>query len=68
MKARVIKEGIIKKSKSAIGRIIVLTGARQTGKTTLAKISFPGMKYIAVDDPVLTGQGRFSGRNQKIWN
>jgi uncharacterized protein len=66
MKSRTIKEGIIKKSKSATGRIIVLTGARQTGKTTLAKMSFPGMKYIAVDDPVLTGQ--YTALTAAQWN
>jgi len=66
MKSRAIKEGIIKKSKSPTGRIIVLTGARQTGKTTLAKMSFQGMRYIAVDDPVLTGQ--YSTLTAEQWN
>ena len=53
MKSRSIKAGIIRKNKTSTGRILVLTGARQTGKTTLAKLSFPGMKYIAVDDPMM---------------
>lgn len=56
MKSRTIKESITTKSRSKTGRIIILTGARQTGKTTLAKLSFPDMKYIALDDPMLSGQ------------
>jgi len=56
MKSRSIINGIIKKSRSVTGRIIILTGARQTGKTTLAKLGFPEWKYIALDDPMLTGQ------------
>ncbi len=56
MKSRSLKYGLIKKSKSSSGRIIVLTGARQTGKTTLAKLCFPDMSYIALDDPMMSGQ------------
>jgi len=55
MKSRSINNVIIGKSKSAAGRIIVLTGARQTGKTTLAKLGFPEMTYIALDDPMMSG-------------
>ena len=32
-------------------KIVLLTGARQTGKTTLAKIRYPGLKYINLDAP-----------------
>jgi uncharacterized protein len=35
------------------GRILVLTGARQTGKTTLVKKAFPDYEYISLEDPVL---------------
>lgn len=56
MKSRSVNNVIIRKSKSAAGRIIVLTGARQTGKTTLAKLGFPDMAYIALDDPMMSGQ------------
>ena len=56
MKSRSIKERITGKKNSLSGRIIILTGARQTGKTTLAKLAFPEMKYIALDDPMLSGQ------------
>lgn len=46
-KVSIIKE----KSQSKFGRIIVLTGARQTGKTTLIKQAFPDYHYISVEDP-----------------
>ncbi len=32
-------------------RLIVLTGARQTGKTTLAKAKYPDLRYINLDAP-----------------
>jgi predicted AAA+ superfamily ATPase len=34
------------------GRIIVLTGARQVGKTTLAKNCFPQMPILSLDSPI----------------
>jgi predicted AAA+ superfamily ATPase len=36
-----------------LGRIIVFTGARQTGKTTLVKHLFPDFEYLSIEDPVL---------------
>jgi hypothetical protein len=53
MRNRQLKNLILKKSISKTGRIIVFTGARQTGKTTLAKKVFPDYEYISVEDPVL---------------
>ena len=53
MKSRVLKNWIIEKNKSILGRIIVLTGARQTGKTTLVKHCFPEYTYLSIEDPVL---------------
>jgi len=32
-------------------KIIILTGARQTGKTTLAKLKYPHLRYINLDAP-----------------
>jgi len=43
---------IQQKSQSKFGRILVLTGARQTGKTTLVKTAFPNYVYISIEDPV----------------
>ena len=33
--------------------VIFLTGARQTGKTTLMKLLFPDMRYVSLDLPSL---------------
>jgi predicted AAA+ superfamily ATPase len=35
----------------AVRRLVILTGARQTGKTTLAKIKYPQLQYINLDSP-----------------
>jgi predicted AAA+ superfamily ATPase len=56
MKNRKISNLILQKNQSKTGRIIVLTGARQTGKTTLVKKLFPGYAYISVEDPVMRGE------------
>ena len=53
MKNRFLKDYLIEKSNAPIGRILVLTGARQTGKTTLAKKCFPAFQYLSIEDPVL---------------
>jgi len=34
------------------GRLLVLTGARQTGKTTLAREAFRDLPYVSLEDPV----------------
>lgn len=66
MKSRSIKSAIFNKSQLATGRIIILTGARQTGKTTLAKHTFSDMKYIALDDPVMLDQ--YTSLTAGQWN
>lgn len=53
MKSRFLKSNLLQKSNSPLGRIIVLTGARQTGKTTLAKHCFPNYNYLSIEDPIL---------------
>ncbi len=65
MKARALKEAIAAKSLSRFGRIIVLTGARQTGKTTLALRCFPDYRYISIEDPVT--RGAFAGLTSEQW-
>ena len=52
MKKRAIFEEIETKRRSKFGRIIVFTGARQTGKTTIARHNFNDYTYLAVDDVV----------------
>lgn len=41
-----------KKSESKFGRILVLTGARQIGKSTMVKKSFSDYSYISIEDPI----------------
>lgn len=53
MKARSIVTYISAQHKRRSGRIIVLTGARQTGKTTLCRELFTDMTFISLEDPVL---------------
>ncbi|MCX7992027.1 MAG: AAA family ATPase, partial [Proteobacteria bacterium] len=36
---------------SETNRIILITGARQTGKTTLAKMKYDSLRYINLDAP-----------------
>ena len=51
MKSRSLREVIIQKNQHKFGRIIILSGARQTGKTTLARLTFPDYKYLSIEDP-----------------
>ncbi|MCK4542154.1 MAG: AAA family ATPase [Spirochaetales bacterium] len=66
MKNRAITEYIQKKAGSKFGRIIVLTGARQTGKTTLAKHCFKEYEYISLEDPVFRPQ--YTSLSAVQWN
>ena len=52
MKRRIILEEITAKRDSKFGRILIFTGARQTGKTTLAHHCFADYAYLAIDDLV----------------
>lgn len=36
---------------STVKKLVVITGARQTGKTTLAKAKYPDLRYINLDSP-----------------
>lgn len=55
MKRRYIQLQLRELNASPIGRILVITGARQTGKTTLVRRCFPDYEYISLDDPVTRG-------------
>ncbi len=57
---------ILRKSTSKFGRILVLTGARQTGKTTLVKKLFPDFTYISVEDPVM--RSTYAHLTAQQWN
>ncbi len=47
------------------GRFLVLTGARQVGKSTLAKAAFPGYTYLDLDAPM--DRERFSKLGPEDW-
>lgn len=49
---RTIYKFLKQKAASKFGRILILTGARQTGKTTLVKEVFPDYDYISLEDPI----------------
>lgn len=53
MKSRKIVRLIEARRGKPTTRIIVLTGARQTGKTTLARYLFPDYQFISIEDPIL---------------
>lgn len=56
MKNRLLRSDLKKKANSTFGRLIALTGARQTGKTTLLKHEFEEYQYVSFDDPVTRAQ------------
>lgn len=66
MRNRIISNRILEKSKTSIGRIVVLTGARQTGKTTLVKRLFYDYEYISIEDPVRVGE--YKSLTAQQWN
>lgn len=42
-------------------KAMLVTGARQVGKSTLLKKVFPGRKYVSLDDPFMEQQARETG-------
>jgi predicted AAA+ superfamily ATPase len=65
MKQRRIVKWVQKQAAGKTGRILVFTGARQTGKTTLAKQLFPDYRYLSIEDPVQRVQ--YSKLNAEQW-
>jgi predicted AAA+ superfamily ATPase len=55
MKARVLEAYLRQKSTSDLWRIIILTGSRQTGKTTLAGHCLPSYAGISLENPLERG-------------
>lgn len=55
-KARKILQVIGQLKDKKIGRILVLTGARQVGKTMLVQQCLPEYRYLSIEDPVKVGQ------------
>lgn len=53
MRNRTLKQALTRRAAGKHGRLLVLSGARQTGKTTLARRAFADYAYLSADDPVL---------------
>jgi predicted AAA+ superfamily ATPase len=56
MKNRVLRDVLARRLSSPAGRVVLVTGARQTGKTTLGRQVCPDFAYFSFDDPVLRPQ------------
>lgn len=52
MKNRTLTTRLRDRAARKTGRLLVLTGARQTGKTTLVKAAFPDVPYLSLEDPL----------------
>ena len=44
------------KSSDRTFKCVLVTGARQTGKSTMLKTLFPNKKYVPIDDPFIEDQ------------
>ena len=60
-------EEIVQRSDSSF-KCVLLTGARQTGKSTLLKELFPNKKYLSFDDPFLEDQANENPRSFLMLN
>ena len=56
---RQIEDKLIASAKTF--KAILLTGARQVGKSTVLKNKFPDYRYVSLDDPFLEEQAKTSG-------
>ena len=65
MKNRAVREHLRRRAASRTGRLLVLTGARQTGKTTLVREAFPDFPCLSVEDPLV--RPAFSGLSAADW-
>jgi uncharacterized protein len=65
MKNRQYVNTLLKKSNSRFGRILILTGARQTGKTTLVRKLFSDYAYLSIEDPVM--RSTYSNLTAQQW-
>jgi len=65
LKNRLIAERLTKVHQRKHGRLLVITGARQTGKTTLAARIFPDHHLLSMDDPLVRPE--YSRLTAKDW-
>ena len=57
--ARALEKRLYKYEKTY--KAVLITGARQVGKSTLLKKVFPDRKYVSLDDPFLEQQAKEAG-------
>ena len=55
IKNRQVEQTVCSIKNKCHARIIVFTGARQVGKTTLVKHLLPDYEYLSIEDPILRG-------------
>ena len=70
--SNLVAEGVMEYIKRAIEnkleeasktfKAVLLTGARQAGKSTVLKKLFPGYRYVSLDDPFLEEQATLNGK------
>ena len=65
-KARQIVTELDRLKGTKAGRILVLTGARQVGKTSIVKEKLREYKYISIKDPVL--RGSYASMTAEQWH
>ena len=65
LKNRLISNHILQVHQKQRGRILVITGARQTGKTTLASTVFDDHLLLSLDDPMVRPE--FSRLTARDW-
>jgi len=53
LKNRALRVRLLTRARAKHGRLVVLTGARQTGKTTLVRRAFPELPYVSLEDPAV---------------
>ena len=56
---RILEKKLASAAKSF--KAVLLTGARQVGKSTLLKTQFPNYRYVTLDDPFLEEQAKENG-------
>jgi uncharacterized protein len=65
MKYRYMTGLIQERAAGRLGRLVVLSGARQVGKTTLVRHAFPDYQYVSLDDPAV--RPSFSAFSAQDW-
>lgn len=49
-------------------KVVLVTGARQTGKSTVLKRLFPDRRYVTFDDPFIEQQAKDNGNMFMVLN